>query len=66
MIHEFQNPIPCHTEIGEGYIWYVRDGGTFENDIYCVVLCNGGLIRHFRADQLTIANNGTFDIKQKQ
>lgn len=64
MIHEFNNPIPCNTEHGEGYVWYVRDGGTFENDIFCVILCDGGKIRHYRSDQLTISKNGTFDIKE--
>lgn len=66
MIYEFKNPVPCNTVHGDGYLWYVRDGGTWENDIFCVVLCNGGEIKHYRSDQLTIANNGTFDIKQKE
>ncbi len=64
MIYEFNNPTPCKTEHGEGYVWYVRDGGTFENDIFCVVLCEGGKVKHYRSDRLTIHHNGTFDIKK--
>jgi hypothetical protein len=62
VFHEFKNPIPVHTALGDGYIWYVRDGGTWENDIFTVVL-GDGKIRHFRSDQIQIWNNGTFDIQ---
>ena len=61
MFHEFKNPVPVHTDLGDGYIWYVRDGGTWENDIFAVVLSDGR-VRHFRSDQIKIWNNGTFDI----
>jgi hypothetical protein len=34
---QFSNPIPVIIEENkEGYALYVRDGGTFENDIWCV------------------------------
>jgi ketosteroid isomerase-like protein len=66
MIHEFKYPVPVETAHGEGYVWYVRDGGHFENDIYTVVLCDGGKIRHYRSDQITIAKNGTFDITKNE
>ena len=60
---EFKNPIPVLTENGmDGYAIYVRDGGTFENDIWCVVLCEGGIVRHYRSDQIRIHANATFDI----
>lgn len=61
MIHEFRNPIPVITPLGEGMAIYVRDGGTFENDIWCIVL-NDGTVRHMRIDQLRIYPNATFDI----
>lgn len=62
---EFRNPIPVIVEGNkEGYAIYVRDGGTLENDIWCVVLCNGGTVRHYRSDQILIHNNATFDIKK--
>lgn len=64
MIHEFNNPIPVITEIGEGYALYTRDGGTFENDIWTVVMEDGRIL-HFRTDQLKIYANATFDIKKK-
>lgn len=62
MFLEFKYPIPVITPIGHGYAIYVRDGGTFENDVWAVVLENGGIIRHFRSDQLKMHLNGTFDI----
>ncbi len=63
---EFTNPIPVIVENGkEGYAIYVRDGGTLENDIWCVVICEGGYVRHYRSDQISIHNNSTFDIKRK-
>jgi len=63
MIHEFKNPIPVVTELGEGYAVYARDGGTFENDIWTVVMEDGRVL-HFRTDQLKIYANATFDIKR--
>ena len=61
---EFKNPIPVIVENNkEGYALYVRDGGTLENDIWCIVLCEGGIVRHYRSDQIRIHFNATFDIK---
>ena len=66
MIHEFKNPIPVIVEENkDGYAIYVRDGGTFENDIWCVVHCNCGIVRHYRSDQIKIFTNLTFDILKK-
>jgi hypothetical protein len=62
MIMEFANPIPVQTPLGEGYVIYVTNGGTFENDIWTVVLTEGGKIKHFRTDQINVYKNGTFDI----
>ena len=60
---EFHNPIPVVVEDGrEGYAIYVRDSGTFENDIWCVVHCDSGVVRHYRSDQIRIHFNATFDI----
>lgn len=64
MIYEFKNPMPVVTALGDGYAIYVRDGGTFENDIWCIVLSDGSL-KHFRIDQIKIWNNATFDILNK-
>lgn len=62
---EFKNPIPVVVEDGkEGYAIYVTNGGTFENDIWCVVLCEGGIVRHYRSDQIVVHYNATFDIKK--
>jgi hypothetical protein len=60
---EFKNPIPVIVENDiQGYAIYVRDGGTFENDIWCIVHCNTGIVRHYRSDQIKIYKNSTFDI----
>jgi hypothetical protein len=60
-------PIPIITKNGEeGYIMYVNDGGQWENDIFCVVLCEGGVIRHYTSSQITVHKNATFEIKEKQ
>lgn len=63
MIHEFNNPIPVIVEDDkEGYAIYVRDGGSFENDIWCVALCDGGIVRHYRSDQIRMYQNATLDL----
>jgi len=62
---EFKNPIPVIVENNkEGYAIYVTNGGIFENDIWCVVLCDGGVVRHYRTDQIKIHNNATIDLKK--
>lgn len=65
MIHEFRNPIPVTTDIGYGWLMYVRDGGTWSNDIFAIVLEEDGIIRHMRTDQFKVLQNPTFDIKNK-
>jgi len=66
MIHEFKNPINVVVEGDkEGYAIYVRDGGTFENDIWCVVLCDGGLVKHYLSNQIKIYKNLTFKINKQ-
>ena len=63
---EFKNPIPVITPIGGGYAIYVSGGGTFENDIWTVVMEKGGNILHFRSDQLKMYKNATFDISSNE
>lgn len=61
---EFRKPVPVIVEGDkEGYALYVTDGGMLENDIWCVVHCDGGIVRHYRSDQILIYLNATFDIK---
>lgn len=65
MIHEFANPIPVVVEGNrDGYALYVRDGGAFENDIWCVVLCDGGYVRHYMSDQIRVYVNATLGIEK--
>jgi hypothetical protein len=62
---EFKQPIPVIVEENkEGYAIYVTNGGNFENDVWCIVLCEGGIVRHYRSDQIKIHNNLTFNIKK--
>ena len=62
---EFKKPIPVIVEGDkEGYAIYVTNSGTFENDVWCVVHCDGGIVRHYRSDQIRIHKNETFNIKK--
>lgn len=63
MIHEFRNPIPVETDLGYGILMYVRDGGTFANDVFAVVLDKDGIIRHMTTDQFRLVRNDTFGIR---
>jgi hypothetical protein len=67
MMLEFKKPIPV--VVGDnnedGYAIYVVNGGTFENDVWCVVLCDGGYVRHYLSNQIKIYNNLTFNIIKK-
>lgn len=65
-IHEFEKPIPVITEHGEGYAIYVESGGMLENDCWTVVLCDGGIIRHYNTTQLKVHKNATFEIYEKK
>lgn len=63
---EFKNPIPVVVEGNkEGYAIYVTNGGIFENDIWCIVLCESGVVRHYRTDQIIIHHNATLGITKK-
>lgn len=60
---EFSKPIPVIVEDSkEGYALYVTNSGTWENDIFCVVHCQTGVVRHYRSDQIKIFFNQTFNI----
>ena len=63
MLYELQNPLPVVTPLGNGYVLYLKDGGMWENDIFTVVLEEGGFIKHFASDQITVWHNATFNIK---
>lgn len=63
MIHEFRNPMPVETDLGYGMMLYVRDGGTFSNDVFAIVLDEDGVIRHFTSDQFRLVRNDTFQIR---
>lgn len=64
MIHEFKNPIPVTTPSGDGYVWYVSDSGMHENDVYTVILKQGGRVIHCTSKQIRVNCNSTFDINK--
>jgi hypothetical protein len=66
MIHEFKNQFPVHTPHGYGWVIYVQAMSGFANDIWCVALEEGGHIRHYRSDQISVLRNGTLDIEDKE
>lgn len=60
---QFNIPIPVVTDNGEdGYAIYVESSGMFENDVWCVVLCEKGIIRHYNTSQIKVHKNATFGI----
>ena len=66
MIYEFRNPMPVETKLGYGMMIYVRDGGTFSNDVYAIALDRDGVIRHFTTDQFKLVRNDTFQIRTNE
>ena len=66
MIHEFRNPILVETPLGYGMLIYVRDGGSFSNDVFAIVLDNDGVIRHMTTDQFKLVRNDTFGIRTNE
>lgn len=59
------DPIPCHTTLGDAYVWYIRDNGMFENNEYCcVMMLNDGSIKHFLGTEIHINFNATYGIKK--
>lgn len=54
MIHAFNKPIPVTTKLGDGYAIYVNPSGPLKDDKWCVVMKNGGQVRHFLSNQIRI------------
>ncbi len=66
MIHEFRRPLPVVVEgTREGYALYVESSGMWENDVWCVVLCDGGIVRHYTTSQIRVHLNATFGIRRE-
>ena len=57
-------PIPVVTEHGDGYLIYVQSGEQYENDIWTICLCEGGVVRHYNTSQVKIFKNATFEINE--
>ena len=66
MIHEFRRPLPVVVEgTREGYALYVESSGMWENDVWCVVLCDGGIVRHYTTSQIRVHLNATFGMRRE-
>lgn len=58
-------PIPVVVENGkDGYVLYIETSGMLENDLFTVVLCDGGFVRHYNSSQIRIHRNATFNIEK--
>lgn len=66
MIYEPKRPMPVTTPLGNGWVWYIKDNGMFENDELTVVLFDGGAIKHFTTEQVKVWHNETYDIKKNE
>lgn len=62
---QFNIPIPVVIKETKevGYAIYVQSGGQWENDIWCICLVEGGIVRHYLSEQILIYKNATFGIK---
>lgn len=66
MITFCDKPIPVLVEGNkEAYLLYVESGGQYENDIWTCVHCEGGVVRHYRTDQVVVHRNSTFNLTKK-
>ena len=65
---EFKNPIPVMLKETKqlGYAIYVTNSGSLENDVFTIVLCNGGTILHVLTNQIVISSNKTFNITKHE
>jgi hypothetical protein len=61
-------PLPVIVEgHKEGYLIYTESGAQWDNDIWCICLCDGGEIKHYAtgSGQIRIHHNATFGIKKQ-
>lgn len=65
-IYEPKNPTPVVTDLGDGYVWYIKSNGMLENDEVAVILTESGEVKHFTTAQIKIFYNATYGIKKKQ
>lgn len=64
MIHEFRNPMPVVTPLGDAYAIYVKYNGMSENDEVTCILKESGEWEHFTTAQLRTVKNWTYDINK--
>jgi phosphoheptose isomerase len=66
MITEFKNPIPVISPLGDGYAIYVKENGMHENDVWTIVLKDGGKIMNFLTNQIIVHSNKTYSIEKSK
>ena len=64
MISELKNPLPVVTPVGDGFLLYIKESGMHENDVWTVVLKDGGKVMHFLTNQVRVYSNSTYSIKK--
>jgi hypothetical protein len=62
IIHEFTQPIPVHTELGDAYALLIKSNGMWENDEVLCVMKADGQWRHFNSGQIKSHHNGSYNI----
>jgi hypothetical protein len=58
-------PVPCITPLGDGIIFYITSNSFLENDEITVILTDGGHIKHFTSQDVTVWHNSTYGIKKQ-
>jgi hypothetical protein len=65
MISELKNPLPVVTPVGDGFLLYIKESGMHENDVWTIVLKDGGKVMHFLTNQVRVYSNSTYGIKKE-
>jgi len=66
MLLEFSHPIPAVIKETKQdcWIWYLWSTGEWSNDVYTVILQEGGGILHVNSQQILVSSNKTFNINK--
>jgi hypothetical protein len=60
-IHELQQMLYVNTPHGVGLVLFLIDYGPHENSVYQVALDDGGVIKNYNTNQVTLVKNMTFE-----
>lgn len=65
MIHELNKVIFVKTPHGDGQALFIIDYGEHYNTIWVICLVDGGQIKHYDSNQISITTNYTLSIQNK-